>query len=243
MKKGIRIAICDDDSNIIEKIKYVIDSINFECNILIEYDTYYNAEAMIDYCSDVYSAYDAYILDIQLIEMSGLDFALKMRKQNNYSQIVFLTSYSEYVYNSFSVQPFEYLLKPVNDLRIKEVILRLSNYISEKKILFQFSSKKEKYNIPCKEISYIEKKARKAYIYLRNGECIETNMSSEIIREQLNTFMFVAVRKGCFVNMDAIVNIINDTITLTGGTKLLISRKYLRITKEKHLNYFDKIYF
>ena len=139
MKKRIRIAICDDDSNVIEKLKSIIDLINLESHICIEYDTYLNSEAMMDYYRDMYSAYDAFILDIQLNKMSGLEFASEMRKHNNYSQIVFLTSHSEYVYNSFSVQPFEYLLKPVDDTKTKEVILRLSNYIFEKKILFQFS--------------------------------------------------------------------------------------------------------
>jgi len=44
-------------------------------------------------------------------------------------QIIFLTSYSQYMLNSFNVQPFQYLIKPVSYERFKTEITKLCDYI------------------------------------------------------------------------------------------------------------------
>ena len=55
---------------------------------------------------------DVLFLDVDMPGMKGLKTAKAIRKKNKDMIIIFLTTYSEFVFESFKVDAFRYLIKP-----------------------------------------------------------------------------------------------------------------------------------
>ena len=68
--------------------------------------------------SDDITNFDIIFLDICMDGLNGIDTAIQIRKKMPATPIIFVTSSAEYVWNSFSVHPFDYLLKPYEDTRV-----------------------------------------------------------------------------------------------------------------------------
>ena len=58
---------------------------------------------------------DLALLDIDMPEMNGIELASEIKKLWPDTYIIFLTAYSEYAFDAFSVRAGGYLLKPVTE--------------------------------------------------------------------------------------------------------------------------------
>ena len=69
------------------------------------------------------------ILDIEMGGMNGIQTAWKIRGLNNLDeQIIFLTSYPEYMVESFDVMTFQYLVKPIAPSILEEKMIKIYQY-------------------------------------------------------------------------------------------------------------------
>ncbi len=71
-------------------------------------------------------------LDIQMPGMTGFDVLNKLQAQmTDVPKIVFVTAYDQYALKAFEVHAVDYLLKPVDEDRLKECIAKLDMQISQ----------------------------------------------------------------------------------------------------------------
>lgn len=69
---------------------------------------------------------DVIFLDVEMPEMSGLDFLEQMDYTENDCDVVMCTAYDDYMLPSFRSNAFDFLLKPVDPKELEIVIQRLS---------------------------------------------------------------------------------------------------------------------
>jgi two-component system response regulator LytT len=69
--------------------------------------------------------YDVVFLDIQMPGLTGLEAARLVQEQPAPPAVVFVTAHAEYAVDAFSVEAFDYLLKPVDPERLARVVERL----------------------------------------------------------------------------------------------------------------------
>jgi len=229
----LRLAVCDDDEFVIEQIESYIEKLK---EIPIVYEVFFSAEEFYSHMLEL--DFDAYFLDIEMADASGIQLAERIRQANQYALVIFMTSYPKYVTDVFDVNTFDFLLKPITFERFKKVIYKVSDYIFVSKTNFVFMYNKNQYALSCHNIIYIEKVKRKAYIHTNSGHTYECNMTVEKILKQLVADMFVKINRGCIVNLAMIDEIVRDEIHLMNGETLYIARDYKMLVKEKHLNYF-----
>jgi two-component system, LytTR family, response regulator len=67
---------------------------------------------------------DVVLLDIQMPGMSGFD-VISQLSANQLPLVVFVTAYDEYALKAFDVHAFDYLLKPVNRVRLADAMARV----------------------------------------------------------------------------------------------------------------------
>lgn len=103
----LHIALCDDNPASIEILEKYFDILN---DSTIDYDVYFSAEELYRYKLNNELTYDIYILDIEMQGMNGLELAKTIRTNEPNALIIFLTSYSEYVFDVFEVITFDFLL-------------------------------------------------------------------------------------------------------------------------------------
>ena len=64
-------------------------------------------------------------LDIKLRGMSGIELAKDIRERSPETKVIFCTAYSDYAMEAFSVHAVGYLLKPVSEGDIRDVLRQL----------------------------------------------------------------------------------------------------------------------
>lgn len=76
--------------------------------------------------------YDLIFLDIVMEGLDGIETARRLRKRDMDCLVVFLTSSSEYAWDAFPVHPFDYLLKPVDEKRLEQVLCEAKRALERK---------------------------------------------------------------------------------------------------------------
>lgn len=105
----LKLALCDDDPVMMEILETYFEQLK---DAQIDYDVYFSAEEL--YNKNMQQiTYDVYILDIEMQGMNGLELAKSLRNDVPNSLIIFLTSYSKYVFDVFEAITFDFLLKPI----------------------------------------------------------------------------------------------------------------------------------
>ena len=69
-------------------------------------------------------------LDVQMPGMSGFEVARRLLEKESASQIVFVTAYDQYAIEAFEVNAVDYLLKPIEQVRLEQALHRVARRIS-----------------------------------------------------------------------------------------------------------------
>ena len=113
----INAAILEDNILFANQLKNLIliwaDKNSHNFNI----DVFNSAENLIS-GNTKYTYYDVIFMDIQLqpdvpSAITGMDIAKKLRLSGFDNDIIFITSYQEYVFEGYNVNAFNFLLKPI----------------------------------------------------------------------------------------------------------------------------------
>ena len=116
-----KIAICDDE---VEQRKYLLEIVTAwarkNCH-LVEVKQYRKAEDFLfDYEEE--KDFDILLLDIEMSEVTGIELAKVVRKDNLAVQIIFVTGFYEYFSDGFDVSALHYLIKPVDERKLCPVL-------------------------------------------------------------------------------------------------------------------------
>lgn len=107
----ITIAICDDEKLFIENLEGKISQYLKERKLAFHISAFYSGEDLLH--SDI--SFDIIFLDIKMDGINGMDTAKKIRDQKQACEIVFITALKEYVFDAFTVDATNYLVKPIDD--------------------------------------------------------------------------------------------------------------------------------
>ena len=151
------------------------------------------------------------LLDIELGEdesLNGLEVARLIKNISPKTKFVFITGYSNYALDSFSVHPYDYILKPINIEKVINTLNALGNMInsrknssvSPEKIIVR--NKNETIFIPLNEITFIETQYRGTVIHCEN-EVYPNFQTLADIEKQLDK-CFIKTHKSFIVNKNKI---------------------------------------
>ena len=226
----IRIAICDDETNIRAYLTSLIRAQSCPCEIA-EYAS----------AGDLLAGHremDLLFLDIELngTGPDGMALARQIRERTSGTQpvIIFVTGYERYVFDAFDVGAFQYLLKPVDEEKFAQVFARAIAQIEAGRMkparVLTFQSAGVSRSVPPDSITDIESSNHKVVLHLKDGEftCYAKirDLESELQGQ------FFRIHKGYLVNLAYVEGYSKTELTLTNGEKLLISKyKYQDFVK------------
>ncbi len=121
----MRIAICDDEEKVREILLRKVGAAFPEDPI----DTFSSGEELLK-ASEVP---DILLLDIKMPGISGMEVAKRLRERTDKTVIIFITGEEQYVFDSFDVQAFHYLVKPFSDQKLEEVLNKAKELITKEK--------------------------------------------------------------------------------------------------------------
>ena len=131
----MKLTICDDDRRIREMIAEAVREVSQS----IEIECFKDASAIL---SKRYNT-DILFLDIQMPGIDGMNAAKLLRSNGKKTVIVFVTAIEEQVFNAFDVGAFQYIVKPFDRNRIKEIIKKAIEQVEEKDYIEKTVREKE----------------------------------------------------------------------------------------------------
>lgn len=233
----MRIAICDDETQIQEVLKEKISRYCFVNDIELELQTFESGEKLLE---QELNGIDALFLDVDMPGMDGLETAKAIREQNRDMLIIFLTAYSEFVFESFKVDAFRYLVKPVPEHEMTETLdaIREKLCSPEENLSFQFQN--EMYSIRYSDIIYIEGMRDKIWIYCKDNT-YRWRGALKNLNEMLMEKGFFQVHRSYIINMNKIQKYNSQTVVMEGDYRVPISKYRLDDFKEEYIKYWSKI--
>lgn len=225
----INIAICDDNqlflNSLADTVSHLVKS---EHNIF----KFTKAKDLLNRIED-YSgeSIDIVITDIEMPELNGVNMAKELKNTQPRIQFIFVTNYTEYIQEVFTVNPVYYILKPVDENKLSEALEKAISQLSESdKRCFNVTTKNKIVRIRLDDIKYVESYSRKIIVHeiRRNTELL---MKLDDFEKELPPY-FLRIHKSYSVNMNMIRSINNNRIELFSGEVLPVAKaKYPEIKK------------
>lgn len=216
----INIGICDDELHYRVNIKDILGDIlsTYSINYKI-YEFSSGEELLSNYPKDL----DILIMDIQMKIINGMDTARKIREFDQNLEIIFMTSFSEFMQEGYEVKAYRYILKPISERKISRNILPCINEIMKKKNNYLTINVKNYVDrIKIDSIVYIETDRPNILIYTNDNK-YTTKMSISKIDKILREHGFFRCHNSYIVNLKLVESMNSNT--------LKIGEKYIPISK------------
>jgi two-component SAPR family response regulator len=114
----MRVLIVDDEQAMLKVMKRLLEKIA-GIEIAGQFRNAEEALALVER-----EEVDIAFVDIMIAGDSGLELARRMRAAQSKLEIVFVTSHSDFAYESFDAYPLDYMVKPVSAKRLEQTIAR-----------------------------------------------------------------------------------------------------------------------
>lgn len=225
----INIAVCDDNPIFLKELITTIDKVYDGEHTIFAFS---NAQALISHIED-YSenCIDIVVTDIEMPGLNGVNMAKELKPFYPRLQFIFITNYTEYIQEVFSVDPIYYILKPVDPEKLVEALDKAVNAIEAgNRNAVSITSKNKVLRIRYDEIKYVESYMRTILVHelRRNTEIL---MKLDDFQKNVPTF-FIRTHKSYLVNMNMIRSISNNRIELFSGEIVPVAKaKYPEIKK------------
>ena len=187
----VKIAICDDEK------KYLDTSAAF----LLEYAALRNVRfsaEQFDTPSDFLDTldkgehYDIYLLDVYMPGITGVSVATELRRRNDESPIIFLTSSRDHAVEAFGVGATHYLLKPYTKddfFAAMDKAMRSIGQDKPKTVLMKTAN--GYHNIPVGNIIYCESANHNQTICFAEGEIASVRISAFVFKLSFKTSKYM----------------------------------------------------
>lgn len=233
-KRGVgimRVAICDDDKVQLYMTKATVE--NAYKSLDLRVDVYISGVKLLEVLDSV--KYDLIILDIEMPELNGIDIAKKLRKIEDKTAIVFLTSHVEYALEGYEVNALRYLTKPANKEKISEIITYLIEQKKKnKKILLRNSENVEM--VCVADIYYMEAQDQMIRVVTNKGE-YRNRYNLGDYEKELGAYGFFRIHRGYLINIGHVLRLTGRELVMEDKISLPVSRTKEAALKKALLHY------
>ncbi len=225
----LRIAVCDDDKTMLEFISKKTDALFTESGIGHTMRNFLSGAEFLKAHKD--DPFDVVFLDIAMPRMSGFDVAKEMRGLFRKTYIIFVTTESSLVYESFDFQPFYFIPKGSSEIlseRLAHVVKRLGIHISANKTIILKAAYGDEYKIDPMNIISVESSTKYVTYCFTDRPPLKIRQKLDEAQSALNPYLFARIHNRYIVNMQLIkkIDYPNLEVTMTDERVFNISRAY-----------------
>lgn len=217
----VSVAVCDD--SIIEccrlagKIKELLDEMGISCLI-----RQFNSGKELLQAQE---NFDIIFLDIIMEGLDGMKTAELFRMGNPDTVLVFVTASRKYVFDAYEVEAFRYLLKPLEDRKLRKVLGRAVQKTEKKGQDFLIVNQgRQKKKLFLEDIYYFEIRGRLIYAHGK-GEAFAFYEQIGTLEMSLLGRGFFRCHKSYLVNLKYVDVYNRQEITLDNRERIILAKR------------------
>lgn len=215
----IKIGICDDEQIVRELLKQKVEICLREAGVRADILFFQRGQELLETEEDL----DILFLDIEMPEMDGIEAGKKLRQKGNNCKIIVATSMVERFKEAFYIDAFRFVTKPFEMEEIREA-LRETFIAAGGNQTIEVYKNREKYNILCRDILYIEATESSVEFMLKDGKYRKESSLTEL-EKKLEGNTFFRINRQCIVNIAQIEHYEKGVILINGDAKKVSQRK------------------
>lgn len=226
----INIVICDDDNNFLDFIEKKIIKILEDNRENIKIHKFRSGMELLRFYRKADKPFDIILLDIDMPNIDGLELAEVIRKEDEESILIFLTSMEDEVYKTFKYNTFRFIRKTHMEQELEEALISAMEKLSTEKHIFKTDH--GEIALTTDEIIYFEFMDRVVHIVTFDNKFRTNIRRFKDIEDAFLSKGFVGIHRSCIVNQNYIRAIGDLEITLDNGEKLPVSRYRMEDVKK-----------
>lgn len=217
----ISIAVCDDELlecvSISAKIRGCMEELGIPCSI----EQFQSGKNLLGSLG----RFDLIFLDILMEEMDGMETARRCRELSYEKKLIFLSSSRSYVFDAYDVEAFHYLVKPVDQEKLKNVLKRAA----EKELRFSrdyivVSRERQKRKLFLDSVRYFEIKGRQIDVHQEKGIFTYYEQIG-VLERQLGGKGFFRCHKSYLLNLKYVEVYNRQEAILDNGERIIIAKR------------------
>lgn len=217
----MKIAICDDEEKLRLTLAEKIAKLFPEDTV----ESYESGEALLGAADEP----DVLLLDVKMPGISGMETAKKIRLRNEKMIIIFITGEDQYVYDSFDVQAFHFLVKPFKTEKLKKVLERAKQQYSkdagsEDKRYIMITSEGSHIRLCLNDVIYAEVFDSKVIVHTVSDDISYYGKLTDI--EKIAGEGFFRTHRAYLVNMKHVIRYDASNVYFDHGKALMSKQNY-----------------
>jgi len=231
------VALCDDERIILDSLgKQLAKTAGNKLGKVFPFES---VDGLIELIRQGDPEIDIVFLDIKIGESNGIDIASDLQEINPDLQIIFISGYDDYYINVYDVDHLFFLRKPIEADALAKALSRAEEKLSERsEKVFLIRSKRSSVNVGFCDIIFFEKDLRRIVLHSMN-ETYSFYGKFDDITPQLNED-FIRCHNSFVVNIDKVRCMEANILTMADGSKIPVSRKHVKETREAYLSYLER---
>ena len=217
----LSIAVCDDEviecCNMAKRIKDILEDMKIPC-IIRQFQS--GRELL-----QALESFDIVFLDIIMQDLDGMKTAQIFREKAFDKIIIFISSSREYVFDAYDVEAFQYLLKQVDNRKLKKAlqkaVLKTEKHSQEFIIV---SRERQKKKLFLDDIYYFEIKGRVVDVHGTEGIFTYYEQIGEL-ENKLRDKGFFRCHKSYLINLKYVDVYNRQEVTLENGEAIAIAKR------------------
>ena len=217
----LSIAVCDDEviecCNMAKRIKEIMEEMKMPC-IIRQFQS--GGELL-----QALESFDIVFLDIIMQDLDGMKTAQAFRKKASDKILIFVSSSREYVFEAYDVEAFQYLLKPVDDRKLKNVLQKaIVKTQSRSQEFIIVSRERQKKKLFLDDIYYFEIKGRIVDAHGPEGIFTYYEQIGEL-ENKIRDKGFFRCHKSYLINLKYVDGYSRKEVVLENGEKIVIAKR------------------
>lgn len=235
----MNIAICDDEQDILERMRTFIRDYFAYHDLPLTQLMVYDCGQDLVIAIEQGKRFDVVFLDIEMPKLSGMDTAEAIRQLDSEVLLVFVTGHSHFVVHSFQVEAFDFLMKPLVDDDLAHVLKRCRKKLEQRDGQLLVKTTSGLVNIHLQHVVYIASDKHHVIFYLQDGSQVRTLASLSQIERRLAKYpLFARCHQSYLVNLNCVRTVSANEIHIRQQDRHIIatipiSRKYKASFREK----------
>ena len=223
----VKFAVCDDEREMADLVaKKLREFYPDECEI----KCYTDGKTLLGDCAR--ELFDAFFLDIGMPALDGFSLAEKIRSDNPFAKIIFVTNHTELAHIGYQYGAFRYVRKYALEEELREAAQSLKHEFDLQSEFLLLKTPFGEVVRAVNGIRYFEVKGHNVTVFFDDAEERVSGTLNEY-EERLKDVGFIRIHKSFLVNFRYIDFVGKTTVTLADGTALLLSRNRVAETKRK----------